>query len=111
MRHLVVAALIVLPLVVASPASAEDTPAVSANACASSVECARGEVCIDRACRAAAGPTAPLAPAPALYRRPWFWAVVGGAAVVVAVVLGVGLGTFHDAPVNPYDLGSYVVRF
>lgn len=50
----------------------------------------------DELARAAAPPPTNVADRPA-YRKPWFWATVGGAVVVVglAVGLGVGLGTAH----------------
>ena len=42
--------------------------------------------------------TRPEKPARPLVKRPWFWATIGGAVVVVglAVGLGVGLGATHD---------------
>lgn len=65
------------------------------------------------------GPPPQKAPAPAIaaqappperpvYKRPWFWAVVGGAVVVVGVGvgLGVGLGTQQHDPMA--NLGKVV---
>jgi tetratricopeptide (TPR) repeat protein len=50
------------------------------------------------------------APPPQLYRRGWFWAVIGGVAIVgVGVGLGVGLAPADQPPTS--DGGNFPVKF
>ncbi len=53
----------------------------------------------------------PLPEAKPLYKKPWFWAVVGGGVAAIGLGVGLGVGLSTRGPSLPDGVNTYVATF
>ena len=53
----------------------------------------------------------PLPEAKPLYKKPWFWAVVGGGVAAIGLGVGLGVGLSSRGPSLPDGVNTYVATF